>query len=175
MEAGGTGADSGAATAATAAVGPREPTAIGFMVMRTSGDNRRSHAFHPDRVAAAPHAFTYARSVSCCAPSTPSLRTMAWPVDKVGGGRCEERVGMVVAVGLKGIIHFDETIVACLEAGVAGTFLYISIIEVGMKELLVCRRQAGVTVLSVGSRLEVAKLASFFFGWLFMSFLAVYV
>ena len=49
------------------------------MVMRTSGDNRRSHAFHPDRVAAAPHAFTYARSVSCCAPALEAGRYAVVP------------------------------------------------------------------------------------------------
>ena len=37
------------------------------------------------------------------------------------------------------LMAIDATVKACLQACVAGTFLYISIIEVGMKELLVCR------------------------------------
>jgi hypothetical protein len=70
----------------------------------------------------------------------------------------------------------DGTSVACIKAAVAGTFLYIAIIEVGMKELLVCRLSAGATgVFGVNKRFEVGKLCSFVTGYLAMSYLALYV
>ena len=84
-------------------------------------------------------------------------------------------VGVLVAISMSATLTIDATVEACLQACVAGTFLYISIIEVGMKELLVCRVQAGASILGVGSRLEIGKLLAFVVGYLSMAVLAIYV
>ena len=84
-------------------------------------------------------------------------------------------LGIIIAVAMSESLSLNDAIVAMFQAAVAGTFLYISIIEVGMKELLVCRVQAGLSVLAVGKRLEVCKLLSFLFGYSAMALLAVWV
>jgi len=84
--------------------------------------------------------------------------------------------GVFIALGISNLgVDVDGTAISCLKAAVAGTFMYIAIIEVGMKELLVCRIQAGASVLGVGKRLEIGKLSSFVVGYLAMSYLALYI
>jgi len=69
----------------------------------------------------------------------------------------------------------NEYAVGCVQSAVAGTFLYIAIIEVGLKELLVCRQQEGLPVTLSAKHLEIAKLACFLFGYCAMAVLAMYV
>jgi len=84
-------------------------------------------------------------------------------------------LAIVVAVIMSETISLNEIVTAGLQAAVAGTFLYISIVEVGMKELLICRVQAGVSVLGIGKRLEIAKLLSFIVGYAAMCIMAIYI
>jgi len=64
-------------------------------------------------------------------------------------------------------------VVAIVQAIVAGTFLYISIVEIGTKELLSCREQTHDS--KRRKKLDGAKLLCFIVGFLAMSGLAVYV
>jgi zinc transporter ZupT len=68
----------------------------------------------------------------------------------------------------------DATI-AVIQAIVAGTFLYIAIVEIGAKELLACRHEVVENDASGKGqqRYEAAKLACFVIGFLAMSSLAV--
>jgi len=85
--------------------------------------------------------------------------------------------GILLAVFLEQRFHPSPIVIATLKATVAGTFLYISIFEVCMKELLVCRS----SLTPVGKvppsmkRFEMAKLASLMFGYGIMSSLAIWV
>lgn len=66
--------------------------------------------------------------------------------------------------------------IAIIKAAVAGAFLYIGIVEVGMKELLVCRSDANDFELGYKAKLlEVGKLSMFALGFLGMAVLAAYV
>lgn len=67
-----------------------------------------------------------------------------------------------------------DIMVAVVQAMVAGTFLYISIVEIGTKELLACRQGAHSTP-SRRLIVEALKLAWFLAGFLAMSALAVFV
>ena len=65
---------------------------------------------------------------------------------------------------------------AIIKAAVAGAFLYIGIVEVGMKELLVCRSDLDGSHLGCSAKaLEVGKLFMFLLGFLAMSVLAAYI
>ena len=62
------------------------------------------------------------------------------------------------------------------QAAIAGTFLYISIVEIGMKELMSCRQGNNKNDgTPCDKKNEVAKLVAFLFGFLAMSSLAIYV
>jgi len=75
--------------------------------------------------------------------------------------------------------------IAVVQAVVAGTFLYIAIVEIGTKESLACRQELSgsdgssnddKTRMKLGNtHLEVAKLLCFVFGFLAMSGLAAFV
>jgi zinc transporter ZupT len=76
------------------------------------------------------------------------------------------------------------TTIAVVQAIVAGTFLYIAIVEIGSKELLACRQELSSdaggennrqTIKLWKARLEVGKLLCFVFGFLAMSALAAVV
>ena len=64
----------------------------------------------------------------------------------------------------------ESTNIAIVQAIVAGTFLYIAIVEIAAKELLVCRHNV---VGKIAQRIEIAKLACFVGGYVAMSALAV--
>jgi hypothetical protein len=83
-------------------------------------------------------------------------------------------LGIIIAVLMGDALQVNECAKGVIQAIVAGTFLYIAIVEVGMKELLVCRVQAGATVIQVGKKLEIAKLGSLLFGYSVMAMLAVF-
>lgn len=70
----------------------------------------------------------------------------------------------------------DSSFIGITQAIVAGTFLYVSIMEVGMKELLICRHQDGPLRVSLTQKqLEILKLSSMLCGYLAMSYLAEFV
>eukprot|EP00586_Coscinodiscus_wailesii_P003311 CAMPEP_0172478102 /NCGR_PEP_ID=MMETSP1066-20121228/1871_1 /TAXON_ID=671091 /ORGANISM="Coscinodiscus wailesii, Strain CCMP2513" /LENGTH=401 /DNA_ID=CAMNT_0013237383 /DNA_START=33 /DNA_END=1238 /DNA_ORIENTATION=+ len=83
-------------------------------------------------------------------------------------------LGIIAGVLMGDSLQVNEYVKGVIQAIVAGTFLYIAIVEVGMKELLVCRVQAGATVIQVSKRLEIAKLGSLLFGYSVMAALAVF-
>lgn len=70
-------------------------------------------------------------------------------------------------------ISQGETTIAIVQAIVAGTFLYVAIVEIASKELLACRHESGNTMSQ--KQIEATKLGSFLLGFLFMSSLAVFV
>jgi len=77
-----------------------------------------------------------------------------------------------------GLTHFNEdsSFIGIAQAVVAGTFLYVSIMEVGMKELLICRHNEGPLRVSLSQKqLEALKLISMLAGFLGMSYLAEFV
>ena len=65
--------------------------------------------------------------------------------------------------------------IATVKAMVAGTFLYIAIVEIGSKELLACRHGDGDHGSKRQKQLDVAKLICFVVGFLMMSGLALFV
>lgn len=70
----------------------------------------------------------------------------------------------------------DSSAIGIVKAIVAGTFLYVSIMEVGMKELLICRHNDGPLRVSLSQKqLEALKLVSMLVGFLGMSYLAEFV
>ena len=70
----------------------------------------------------------------------------------------------------------DTSLIGVTQAIVAGTFLYVSIMEVGMKELLICRQNDGPLRVSLSQKqLEALKLCSMLVGFLGMSYLAEFV
>ena len=74
----------------------------------------------------------------------------------------------------------DSTPTGIIQAMVAGTFLYVSIVEIGMKELMLHREsstshQMGDSVTMNVRTMEYSKLFCFLFGYLLMSFLAIWV
>jgi zinc transporter ZupT len=105
---------------------------------------------------------------------------------------CATPLGILIGQFIVGAIVAPEendgktsTGIALVQAMVAGTFLYISIVEIGTKELLACRhelpesgdphggRQTQQTMMMKG--LEAAKLVCFVLGFLAMSALAAFV
>jgi hypothetical protein len=93
-------------------------------------------------------------------------------------------IGVLLGLVLLRDFDGDSAAVGVVQAMVAGTFLYVAIVEVGMKELLVCRHGEADLNLNLGKQqrdsvsikqLEFLKLSFFLFGFLAMSALAIYV
>lgn len=89
-------------------------------------------------------------------------------------------IGIIIAAILESHMELNTIAVATLQAAVSGTFLYISIVEVGMKELLTNReQQRGVTSSSrlnaFGTQMQFLKLSCLLLGYCFMSYLSVWV
>jgi zinc transporter 1/2/3 len=82
-------------------------------------------------------------------------------------------VGIMVGVGLEGDIDPEGATLGVMYAVVGGTFMYISILEIGIKELLVCRMEPhghGVHRVS-----ELGKLGALVFGFALMAVLAIWI
>ncbi len=92
-------------------------------------------------------------------------------------------IGIIVAAALESNMELNTIAVATMQAVVSGTFLYISIVEVGMKELLTNReqqrqqqQQQRIGTLDVrGKLMQYFKLICLLLGYCFMSYLAVWV
>ena len=100
-------------------------------------------------------------------------------------------LGVLLGLVLLSSFDGDSVAVGVVQAMVAGTFLYVAIVEVGMKELLVCRHdevdaidlsrrggEGGVAATKGGlsiKKLETLKLGFFLLGFLAMSGLAFFV
>lgn len=84
-------------------------------------------------------------------------------------------VGQILSSEANSSMGEDSTTIAVVQAVVAGTFLYIAIMEIGAKELLACRHNEDDDPASAsGKGVEQAKLFFFVFGFLAMSLLALY-
>lgn len=84
-------------------------------------------------------------------------------------------LGIFIGMWL-GSFNEDSSNIGVAKAIVAGTFLYVSIMEVGMKELLICRHNDGPLLVSLSQKqLEALKLCSMLLGFLGMSYLAKFV
>lgn len=84
-------------------------------------------------------------------------------------------IGILIGMGLNSY-NDDSSSVGIVQAIVAGTFLYVSIMEVGMKELLISRHDDGPLRLSLSDKqMEALKLCSMLVGFLGMSYLAEFV
>lgn len=68
-----------------------------------------------------------------------------------------------------------SVVMGVIKAIVAGTFLYISIVEIGLKEILICRESKLLGNAIGQNQMQWSKLAAFLFGYLAMSSLAVLV
>ena len=84
-------------------------------------------------------------------------------------------VGVLLGMALLDDFNGDSLAVGVVQAMVAGTFLYVSIVEVGTKELLVCRHGEEENVTGSVKRTEFLKLFAFLMGFLLMSGLAAFV
>lgn len=80
----------------------------------------------------------------------------------------------ILAGSLISGVATNESTIATLEAVIAGCFLYISIVEIGGKELLACRHDHEATT-TQQKVLEGMKLLCFVLGFLFMSYLANFI
>jgi zinc transporter ZupT len=69
----------------------------------------------------------------------------------------------------------DSTATGFIQAIVAGTFLYVSIVEIALKEILLCRDSKVLGNTLSRRDMEWSKLVAFLIGYLAMSYLAVYV
>ncbi|KAG7341324.1 ZIP zinc transporter [Nitzschia inconspicua] len=69
----------------------------------------------------------------------------------------------------------DSWFTGIIQAMVAGTFLFVSIVEIGMKEILLCRDSKLMGDKMTRKEMEWNKLAAFLFGYLAMSSLAVII
>ncbi len=90
---------------------------------------------------------------------------------------CATPLGIILGQILADHVSTGGTMIAVVQAIVAGTFLYIAIVEIGGKELLVCRQEM-VDVNGGPQRqrqIEAAKLVCFVAGYLAMSALALAV
>lgn len=91
-------------------------------------------------------------------------------------------LGIWIGMGIEAE-SFEESgkSIGAVKSIVAGTFLYVSVVEVGMKELLVCRHDGGVggdgsKMISFSERqVEALKLFSMLLGFSGMSLLAAYI
>ena len=84
-------------------------------------------------------------------------------------------LGVLLGMALLDDFNGDSLAVGVVQAMVAGTFLYVSIVEVGTKELLVCRHGEEENVTGSVKRTEFLKLFAFLLGFLLMSGLAAFV
>lgn len=84
-------------------------------------------------------------------------------------------LGVLLGMALLDDFNGDSFAVGVVQAMVAGTFLYVSIVEVGTKELLVCRHGEEENVTGSVKRTEFLKLFAFLMGFLLMSGLAAFV
>jgi zinc transporter 1/2/3 len=86
-------------------------------------------------------------------------------------------LGILIGMGLSsGSYNEDSQSVGVVQAVVAGTFLYVAIMEVGMKELLICRHHDGPLEASMSEKqIEALKLFSMLLGYVAMSLLAAFV
>ena len=84
-------------------------------------------------------------------------------------------LGVLLGMALLDDFNGDSLAVGVVQAMVAGTFLYVSIVEVGTKELLVCRHGEEENVTGSVKRTEFLKLFAFLMGFLLMSGLAAFV
>ena len=84
-------------------------------------------------------------------------------------------LGVLLGMALLDDFNGDSFAVGVVQAMVAGTFLYVSIVEVGTKELLVCRHGEEENVTGSVKKTEFLKLFAFLMGFLFMSGLAAFV
>ena len=83
---------------------------------------------------------------------------------------CSTPIGILIGMNIK--LSDDTSLFSgTVKAIVAGLFLYIAIIEICMKELLICRAKA--KIVGIGS--ETAKLSGIMLGFTCMSILAFYV
>jgi hypothetical protein len=69
----------------------------------------------------------------------------------------------------------SDTLVGIIQAIVAGTFLYVSIVEIGLKEILVCRDSKLLGDKIDHNQMQRMKLLAFLIGYLAMSSLAVFI
>ena len=91
-------------------------------------------------------------------------------------------LGIFIGMLTRDFIGKDSLTTGVIKSLVAGTFLYISIIEVGMKELLICRQDTPAagdsrhkgSGLSEG-KIEALKLGTLTMGYGLMSLLAIWV
>lgn len=88
---------------------------------------------------------------------------------------CATPLGIILGEVLRGHVSMmgGGTMIATVQAIVAGTFLYISIVEIGGKELLVCRQELVDGNPQSQKLVESAKLVCFVLGFLAMSALAL--
>ena len=84
-------------------------------------------------------------------------------------------MGYCMKEGLEQSKDHSKTVIGMVQAMVAGTFLYISIVEIGTKELLACRHEDAEHGSQWQKYLDVAKLICFVLGYLAMSGLALFV
>ena len=88
-------------------------------------------------------------------------------------------IGILLGMLAANFFHISDVTKGIAEAAVGGTFLYISIVEIGIKELLICRDDP-VKVFDRSDRSsvkkeEVCKLIFLIFGYGAMSVLALWV
>jgi zinc transporter ZupT len=69
----------------------------------------------------------------------------------------------------------DSSATGIVQAMVAGTFLFVSIVEIGLKEILLCRDSKLMGDKMTRKEMEWSKLAAFLIGYLAMSSLAVVI
>lgn len=89
-------------------------------------------------------------------------------------------IGLIWGMMLKQRATLEDPAVADIRDGliktiVAGTFLYISIFEIGLKDLMVCRDAKSLTSKFEQNQMQWRKLAAFFLGYLAMSSLAAFI
>ena len=82
-------------------------------------------------------------------------------------------MGIMIGVGLEDIIDPDGPTLGVMYAVVGGTFMYISILEIGIKELLVCRMEPHGHGMHRDS--EIGKLAALLVGFALMAVLAIWI
>ena len=90
---------------------------------------------------------------------------------------CSTPLGILIGIFYS---TYDEnrSSIGIVQSMVAGTFLYVAIMEVGMKELLICRHGAHDTLWMLTltqKQLEAMKLIGMLVGFFAMSLLALYV
>eukprot|EP00536_Pseudo-nitzschia_multiseries_P010214 jgi/Psemu1/288970/fgenesh1_pg.305_\ len=94
---------------------------------------------------------------------------------------CSSVVGIALGTAFTELAAIEDApqqgvgvVVGAIKAIVAGTFLYVSIVEIGLKELLVCRDSKLLGPSMGRNEMQWSKLAAFLFGYLAMSYLSVF-